>query len=80
MKWVDYLLFAGIVVGACLVLDGVYKRTSEAAIPVAVPSPSGVCKLVAVTPDGTKVYRIEGPEMIVPAVLAVSPDGQVAFR
>lgn len=42
--------------------------------------PGGICKLVAVAPDGTKVYRIEGTDMIVPAVLAVSPNGQVAFR
>lgn len=83
MKWIDYLLLAGVVVGACLILSNLPARPIHAttlivpAIPVV---PSGTAKLVAVTPDGTKVYRVEGPEMIVPAVLAVSPNGQVAFR
>lgn len=75
MKLIDYVLIVGVIVGACLVLSRIQTRPETKLV-----LPSGTCKLVAVTPDGTKVYRIEGPEMVVPAVLAVSPGGQVAFR
>lgn len=42
--------------------------------------PGTIVKLIAVLPEGTRVYRIEGIDLFVPATVAVSPSGQVAFR
>lgn len=35
---------------------------------------------IAVTDDGTKVYKVTGPGTVVPVVVAVSPTGHVAVR
>lgn len=43
--------------------------------------PGSTVLLVAVLPDSTKVYRIDNPQsMIVPAVVAITPNGHVSFR
>lgn len=90
MKLVDWLLvllvgFAGGVVGFVVASNWAMPNVNLPALPVPVAveaeqPPGSIVKLVATTPDGTRVYRIEGPDMIIPAVLAVSPNGQVAFR
>lgn len=42
--------------------------------------PGSTVLLIAVLPDGTKVYRIDNEKsMIVPALVSLSPSGQMAF-
>jgi hypothetical protein len=42
--------------------------------------PSHSLILLATTEDGVKVYKLQGPQAVVPVVLAVSPSGQVTLR
>lgn len=37
-------------------------------------------ELLAVTPEGTKIYKVKGEKMIVPAILVQSNNGHVAIR
>ncbi len=46
---------------------GNYQNTSE-------------IELLAVTPEGTKIYKIKGEKMIVPIILVQSNNGHVAIR
>ena len=40
----------------------------------------GTAKLVAVTPSGVRVWRIDGPGLVVPYVFAESATGQLSSR
>lgn len=85
-------LITGAIWGAVIILMATMVITIRSMIlkPAAVPpnpvvlpepgQPVAVVKLMAVLPDGTRVYRVEGPEMIVPSVVAVTPQGQVSIR
>ncbi len=86
----DYLPFvaccvlfgAGVVIGLKATTPAPISAPKEARAPEYVPDqpPGSTCLLVAVTPDGTKIYRVESPQTIVPFIVAISPSGQIGFR
>jgi len=43
------------------------------------PAP-GTAKLVAVTSSGVRVWRVDGPGLVVPYVFAESPNGHLSSR
>lgn len=57
--------------------EGACKCSSNPAIAEAIEGTK--VKLLASTPD-VKVYRIEGPEAVVPVLIAVTPQGNVSIR
>lgn len=75
------------VIGLAFVLFGhittaIKSPKTEARAPEYVPDqpPGSTVLLVGVLPEGTKVYRIDNEKyMIVPCMIAVSPNGQVSF-
>ncbi len=73
-----FFLLAGIGFGA---LDRVNK--SQAAwdkVAKGATEPDHTLLLLAETPDGTRVYRVDGPKAVVPVVFVVSKQGSVAVR
>lgn len=58
------------------------KRTADARSPDYIPDqpPGSTTLLVAVTPEGTRLYRVDAAQMVVPALIAVSSSGQIAIR
>lgn len=83
MKTFATLVVAGLI-GATGYLIGYYQprpaATQSTTLDPQLPVFDSHVLLVVVVLDGTRVYRIEGEHMVVPAVLAVSPNGHVAFR
>lgn len=78
------ILFSWVVCGWGFYLAGkkVVTTTPEARSPAYVGDqpPGSTVLLVAVMPDNTRVYRIDNQkDMIVPALVAISPSGQMAF-
>lgn len=78
------MIFSWIVIGWGFYIQGKHdaKRPIEARSYDYVPDqpPGSTVLLVAVMPDGTKVYRIDNSvAMVVPAMVAISPSGQMAF-
>lgn len=43
-------------------------------------APNHTLTLLAATPEGAKVYRVDGPKVVVPLVMVVGRDGGVAVR
>lgn len=73
---------AGFSVASAVAL-GLYSWTAPRAVLPPVPAfvaPGNECELVAVTPDGVRVYRAFGPKMLFASIIVVGPDGHASIR
>jgi hypothetical protein len=62
---------------ACLALTVLGSRREGTVLLV---EPGHTRRLLAETPEGVRVYRIDGPGVVVPLVLCVSPGGHTSVR